>query len=288
MALSPDGNLLITSDVTGTLSIWMIPEFRLTYKLEFDDLVTDLAFTADETRFCDIRGSFCNIWESETLVRANEIDDDDMSNNYETLTSEPTVSTGYRGNQHGAHAAVSAITHGPLDDYYACGFEDGSVSIYSIENGKKERNKVMCHEDTVSVINLAWPSPGDNLATADDSSRIIIKRLQRPSKHKPKWAVFGVFDFRTDDAIEQILFSHHGDLMLVSCPQMIIVLSLKAKEVCRRKINFVEGATWLTNPMRPTAILRADSSSEIQYSWATLEPLESDQSTSSVSQRLRY
>lgn len=53
MAPSPDGNLLLTSDVTGSLSIWMVPKFRMAYKRDADDLATDLAFAADGTRFCD-------------------------------------------------------------------------------------------------------------------------------------------------------------------------------------------------------------------------------------------
>ena len=289
MALSPDGNLLITSDVTGTLSIWMVPEFRLTYKLESNELVTDLAFTADGTRFCDIRGSFCSVWESDALVRANEIDEDDMSSTYETMTSEPTISTDYHArdsSREGSNAVITALVHGPLDQFYGCGFDDGTVSIYDVADGKKVRNKVMVHDESASIIKLAWSFSGDYLASADDSSRIIVKRLERPSKQKPKWAVFPTFDFRTDDAVEQLLFSCHSDLLLVSCPGSVVILGLKAKKhICRREVIFAEGAKWLTDPIRPTIIMRVDGMHETQYSWATLEELQVEQSVSSAMQR---
>src|SRR5271154_3145148 len=125
MALSPDGNLLLTSDVTGTLSIWMVPEFRLTYQLKSDELVTDLAFSADGTRFYDIRGSFCNVWESDVLIRANDIEEDEMSSTYETLTSEPTMATNDRSSE-----VVTAIACDSTNNVYCCGFDDGTVSIF--------------------------------------------------------------------------------------------------------------------------------------------------------------
>lgn len=270
MALSSDGNLLLTSDVTGTLSIWMVPEFRLTYQLKSDELVTDLAFSADGTRFCDIRGAFCNVWESDTLVRANEIDEDDMSSTYETIASEPVLSTDKRSRE-----AVTTLACDSSNKFYCCGFDDGTVSIFDIMDGKKIRNKVMSHEETSSVIKLAWSASEEYLASADDSSRIIVKRLERPTKQKPKWAVFALFDFRTDEAVEQLLFSAHSDLLLISCSGTATVMGLKLKkEICRMKIPSLQGTFWLSNPLNPAFLTRVDGSHERHYDWARLTPVE--------------
>jgi hypothetical protein len=149
------------------------------------------------------------------------------------------------------------------------------VSIFDIMDGKKIRNKVMSHVETSSVIKLAWSASEEYLVSADDSSRIIVKRLERPTKQKPKWAVFALFDFRTDEAVEQLLFSAHGDLLLVSCSGTAIVMGLKLKkEICRMKIPSLQGTFWLSNPLNPAFITRVDGSHERQYDWARLTPVE--------------
>ena len=59
--LSHNGSLLLTSDVNGTLSIWSIPDYRLTYRLKYEELITDMTFSPDVTRFYNIRGTFYNV-----------------------------------------------------------------------------------------------------------------------------------------------------------------------------------------------------------------------------------
>ncbi|KAL8816218.1 MAG: hypothetical protein Q9191_008367, partial [Dirinaria sp. TL-2023a] len=66
--LSHDGSLLLISDVNGTLSIRTVQEYRLTYRLKYEELVTDMAFSPDGTRCYDIRGLFCNVWEPDALI----------------------------------------------------------------------------------------------------------------------------------------------------------------------------------------------------------------------------
>lgn len=61
MVISRDGNLLLTSDHNGTLSVWAFPRFNLVYRLFYDEFVRDMAFSPDGQRIYDCRGSLCNI-----------------------------------------------------------------------------------------------------------------------------------------------------------------------------------------------------------------------------------
>jgi hypothetical protein len=284
LTLSKDGNLLLTSDVSGSLSVWTMPEFRLAYQLKSDELVMDLAFTTDNSRFCDARGEFCNVWETDALIKANEIDDDEQSSTQDTSLTEPVLATDHRSREN-----VTAICCDSSDNYYCCGFDDGTVSVFDISNGKKVRNKVMSHEETTSVIKLVWSASDEYLASADDSSRTIVKRLERPTKQKPKWAVFGVVDFSTQEAVEQLLFSTHGDLLLVSCSETAIVVDMtRKKEICRRRMPPACGSFWVINPLNPAFIMRVDGSHEKQYDWAKLSTPESSPSASLTSHLASY
>lgn len=169
MELSVDENLLLTSDNNGTLSIWMVPEYRLAYRLKCDELVTDLAFSSDTTRFYDIRGSFCNVWEPDALFRADSFDQDEMSSTYETIESEPVLSKVESNN-----VPVTALVCDHSDRFFCCGKEDGMVMMYDSLDGSKVR-KLFSHSSTSSVIRFSWSVSEKYFASADDSGKVIIK-----------------------------------------------------------------------------------------------------------------
>ncbi|MCJ1384405.1 hypothetical protein MMC17_007521 [Xylographa soralifera] len=268
MVLSPDGNLLLTSDVYGTLSIWMIPECRLTYQMRYDELVTDLAFSPEGTRFYDIRGMFCNVWEPDALIRADEIDRDDMSSAYETLTSEPKIS-----NDDNSRVPITALVHSSSDKYYCSGKEDGSVTIYNIPAGTKDR-KLFNHSSSSAVIKLAWSASDKFLASADDSGRIIAKRLESPSANKSKWAVFPLLDIRTDEAVECFLFSPRDQYLLIAGPNTARVISLKSKEEISRERHSSRGGVWINHPTDPAILVHIQGNQESQYVWKTMRARE--------------
>lgn len=267
MVLSPDGNLLLTSDVNGTLSIWMIPGYRLTYQLKYDDLVMDLAFSPDGARFYDIRGTFCNVWEPDALIRPNDLDHEDMSSAYETITSEPVLS-----NDNNTRIPITALICDSSDRFYCCGKEDGTVIIYNIPEGKKVR-KLISHSSSVSIIKLAWSFSEKYLVSADDSGRVIAKRLEPPTGGKDKWAVFPLFDMRMEEAVEHLLLSICDEFLLIAGPTTACVMGLKSKkEVCRVRHSFQNQALWINHPSDPTVLIRINASEEREYLWKSLAP----------------
>lgn len=273
MVLSPDGNLLLTSDVHGTLSLWMVPEYRLTYKLQYEELVMDLAFSPDGTRFYDIRGTFCNVWEPDALLRPDRDqnqDEDENSSAYLTLTSEPVISTDTK-----PRVEITSLVSDSSGKFYCCGTEDGSVTMYDIPEGTKVK-KIISHDSSVSVIKLAWSPSQRYLASADDSGRIIVKRLGPPTSGSRRWAVFPGFDIRVGEAVEHLLFSAREDFLLISCPQTTRVMNLKTKrEICRALLPSGAGAVYLNHPNKPYVLVRVDTEREQQYLWPTLAQQES-------------
>ena len=267
MVLSPDGNLLLTSDVNGTLSIWMVPEYRLTYQLKYEELVTDLAFSPDGTRFYDIRGTFCNVWEPDALIRPSDLDHEDMSSNYESITSVPVISQ-----DNNTRVPITALVCDSSDKFYCCGKEDGTVVMYNIPEGKKVR-KIISHSSSVSVIKLAWSASEKYLASADDSGRIIAKRLESPASVRDKWAVYPLFEIRVDEAFEQFLFSSREDFLLIAGRTTACVMNLRTKEeLCHTRHPRSMDGVWINHPTDPTVLVRIEAGQERQYLWKTLEP----------------
>lgn len=274
MVLNSDGTLLLTSDVHGTLSIWSVPGYRLSYQLKFDELITDLAFAPDSTRFYDIRGTFCNVWEPEALIRPTEMDRDDVSSyessNYDSMVSDPVYSNDDMG-----RVPITAIAFDSLDQFYCCGEEGGSVTIHTIPDGQRSR-KVLSHSASTSVTKIGWSPSSRFVVSVDDSGRIIAKRLESSTKEGNRWAVFPLFDIRIDNSetVHDFIFHVEEQFLLIVTLTTAYVISLnpkrKEKHVCR--ITFPKGAVWLNHPTNSALVVRIENDKQLPCFWKTLQP----------------
>jgi WD40 repeat protein len=267
MTISEDGSLLLTSNYNGSISVWTCPHFHHLYQLNQDDLVRDMTFSPDAQRFYDLRGSMCHVWEPDELVRADDIESDHMSISGTSLVAEQIV---HEDDDTRGH--ITALACDETGAYFCCGKDDGSVAIHKMSDGERVR-KVYSHSLTVSVIALAWSPSGRYMVSADDSSRIICKRLER---RESKWAVFPVFDaLRVGGSVNQFLFSKDEKMLLISTASINIVYDLKAKqERCRRRCQEGLGKRWVTHPKDESLIIVISPLDIYMFTWSGLEPRE--------------
>ncbi|KAK4214235.1 hypothetical protein QBC37DRAFT_440338 [Rhypophila decipiens] len=268
MAISQDGNLLLTSDHNGTVSVWTVPEFRLTYQLHETDMVRGLAFSPDGQRFYDIRGPLCNVWEPDVLVRPDDLDREELSSTaHETTFSEPVCSTDDTG-----RAEITAIAYDTEGRLFCCGKDSGAVVMYEMETGQKV-HKVYGHNAVASVVEVTWSPTAKFIASADDCGRVIAKKLRKPSQSNPSWGVFPLLDFRPGDAVSQLVFSSNEEFLLVVCANWSAVWSIKKKEeICRVNSIMLDrpGHQWLNHPSKPELILCVNSEGVRIFEWESL------------------
>ena len=271
MAISQDGNFLLTSDNMGTISIWTFPRLSLVYQLLNDnEFIRDLVFSPDSRRFYDVRGSMCKAWEPDALIRADEQDLEDHSSIGESCAmTEPIISRDESSQCH-----VTALATDTADEYFCCGKEDGSVNIYEAFGGKRVR-KVYSHASTSSVLALAWSNSGRYVVSSDDSGRIIAKRLE--PKESGKWAVFPVFDFRIAESVEQFLFSDSEKLVLLSTASQDCVWDLKSKrELASKQWISRQSRRWTSHPLNTNLLIWIAPGEVHTYDWTTLQHSETE------------
>ena len=277
MVVSKDGSFLLTSDSNGTLSVWAFPRFNLVYRLFYEEFVRDLAFSPDGQRIYDCRGSLCNVWEPDVLVRHEEVARDDTSSYCESsILSDPVISQ-----DDNSRSQITALVCDKDDKFFCCGRDDGTVAIHDAMKGKRVR-KVYGHSPTVSIIALEWSQSGKFVVSGDDAGRVVCKRLD--TKEAGKWAVFPVLDFRLHDPVRQFLFHPDESLLLVSTESMDILWNIHPKtkkELCRKTWPHCTGRRWITHPLDPTKLLWIDPDTSKVFEWDSLQPSTSRPSSSS-------
>ncbi|KAI4107872.1 MAG: hypothetical protein LQ339_002482 [Xanthoria mediterranea] len=282
MAISQDGNFLLTSDHAGTMSVWMFPRLTLVYRLvNENEYIRSLTFSPDGQRFYDIRGSVCNAWEPDALVRADgESLEDQSSVGDLPLATEPVIRS-----DESSQCQITALTGDSEDRYFCVGRDNGTVIIQEALDGKRIR-KVYGHSSTSAVINLVWSASGRYIVSCDDSSHIIAKRLE--VKSEAKWAVYAVLDIRLAESVQQFLFSHDEKLLLISTATSDHVWNMKTKkEICSRRWGLRQSRRWIAHPLRPSLLVWIDPKEVHTYTWSTLEQSDPPQDPSRTPQVLK-
>lgn len=178
MAVSTDGTCLLTSNSTGSISVWGIPNLNLLYRLQSHEFVRDLTFSPDGQRIYDVRGSVLNIWAPGALLQASELECEDFCGSAgEGLPVSKVEPESVFAEDRTNSAQVTALICDGHDEFFCCGRDDGSVTIHDIRTGERLR-KVCNHSTAVDITIIEWSKSRRFIATADDSGRIMAKRLR--------------------------------------------------------------------------------------------------------------
>lgn len=281
MAISQDGNFLLTSDHVGTMSVWLFPRLSLVYRLvNENEYIRRLTFSPDAQRFYDIRGSVCNVWEPDVLIRADEESLEDQSSIGDLSTAtEPVIRS-----DESSQCPITALASDSADHYFSVGRDDGTVVIQDAVDGKRIC-KVYGHSSVSAIICLLWSASGLYMVSGDDAGRIITKRLK--VKGEAQWGVYPVLDIRLTECVQQFLFSHDERLLLVSTATSDYVWNTKTKaEICRRRWDSKPGRRWIAHPLESSLLIWIDPEEVHTYTWSTLERIDLPQNPSEIPQVL--
>ena len=278
MVLNEEGTLLLTSNNRGSVSVWRLPKFNLIYRLQSSEFVRDLAFSPDSRRIYDVRGSRCNVWAPDVLVRVEELDVGERSSNLDDAAVSEVVGDAVFAEDQSQKGQVTALVCDSEDEFFCCGRDDGSVSIHEISNGTRVR-KVTRHSAMLSVIAIDWSSSRRFIASADDSGKVIAKRLR--IKEDNKWAVYPLLDLRVEGAVAQLLFNLEETFLLISTDTTDHIWDLKTRcQVCKKRRETEQRCKWINNPRRMDELVRVESNQQLVFKWNSLDRVESGEAES--------
>ena len=274
LAVSPDGRTLVGGSTAGKIQRYDFETLQLLYDITLPgDSVAALAFTSDNLRFLDLRGSQANVWEPSVLVRKD----------YDDRSSEPsdTVVPGALESSFKPYddmAIITALVTFRDGTSAISGRNNGVVDIHDLLSPEKPAQELYKHKGSFAeVLFLAYLDSERLLLSVDNSSRFRVVQLV-PNGGTQQWT-FGSqlleAQLESEDPVSQALFSLDGTKLLLSTSRDDMVWSLNTGTITA-SIHHVEARgswKWYTDKRRPKEIFLAHDFSLQSHAWTTLAQL---------------
>ena len=288
LACSPDGQVFITMDVGGSIKIFDVASMSLIYKLSSEDRINQITFSPDNLRFYDLRGSYCNVWEPNCLLRladsaAEQLSDTDSAMLADDFWSDTgdTLSTSISFPASESHAeskpAITTVEPGQAARglLIAHANEDGSINIYdTVGNKKKEIAKTMFK---MRVEHLAWSPKQDHLAYSLTNGATTIRSVRIDYSGERTIVTEAVYVEKRSPAergrSRHILFHSTGTRLFICGVKKCQVLSIPGGEVladCQLPDND-NPTKWQQHPSEPNNLICVSAGSTSVFSWDDLE-----------------
>ena len=269
LAASSDGRILASGDGGGTIQLFEFETLRLIYRVTASDYnVNAIVFFSSNLQFIDIRADHYNIWEPPILVQQTETGDDQSENMSEEVLNGPQI-TGT--NIWDGDLTITTLSSHHLGDVLFGGREDGSVAMFEVQTGRFLK-VLYSHARNIAISSLCWNKLDNILASTDISGRFLARKVLQVSSSQ--WVADKiVLDERSSQAINQILLSPNGKLLLVSTATSDELWSLATGLLHTRAVMQPSCHIRLTHPTDPSRLFFIDSTTVQVLSWDTLSPL---------------
>ncbi|KAI1141765.1 hypothetical protein F5Y05DRAFT_272392 [Hypoxylon sp. FL0543] len=277
---SPNGLVFITSDVEGTIKIYDVAQMTVVYKLISEDTINTICFSPSSVRFYDLRGSYCNIWEPNCLLRladvaAERFNDADSVNESLWSDTEDTRSTSISFPISESHAdskpAITAVAIcNRADQHIAYGNDDGVVELF--DPTANSRHTIAKTLFAMGIESLAWNRSHDQLAFSLLNGAITVKAIAERTAGQRQLSVNDVYRESNSPIgrgrVKKLLFDTTGKLLFLYGTRKSQVLALPSGQVtAERDIPEGESAQWIQHPSRPDALISISNKNVTAFTW---------------------
>ncbi|TLD28422.1 hypothetical protein PspLS_03370 [Pyricularia sp. CBS 133598] len=254
MTMSPDGNLLATSDARGAVKILTTLSLTVIYQVAAQDLVLGLAFSPDLRRIYDLRGDYGNVWGPNALLRYAEPtgQGSDAESELDSLAPSSNVSEITPG----WVDPIIALEPSPVGRLYCCNTEKGVVSLHDALRG----TATTLHTSPVSFGSslMTWSLDGKWLCFADPSMSIYIVSVQPgTSGSDPVIGSPVVVSMQgtTKGPILQLMLQPDGSHLMVHTESTVYLISTTDLAVSKSVPMGTAKCRWIVHPQNPALII---------------------------------
>lgn len=276
LACSQDGKFFAVGDPNGIVNLYDFHYFVRIYQLSYGNMIKDICFSPDSKRLYDVRGQFCNVWEPNALLRAEESNEQDNEIASE-VASLPATSVSEAVSE--LRDQITAVAIQSRGFHHAVGNEAGVVSMVSSPRGGCLPIELWKSEPPLPIVHLDWSRNGQYLACSELSGRVVVKMVRQESNCD--WDASSVFDVKlkfSSAGIRKILLNEDGAILLVQNGRTASIWRTRPPEgsgVEETSVTSIEEMKWYKHPTDPALLLSYSSKRLHVYSWNDLSELTS-------------
>jgi WD40 repeat protein len=224
MASTVDGQTLATADSLGDIDLWDFVTLKKLYRINYkSSVVRDLVFSMDGLRLADTRETHSVVWEPAALIRTNE-ESDNVSVGASSTENQRMID---EIDNHEDPTEITALACCGDSNHALVGKENGTVSIYNLENGKSESTAFTLNANK-AILQLAYHQNG-LIAAADSAGMVAVVSCNVPIGDILKLQNTLTTINNSGLSIEQVLFSANGERLLISRSDEIQIWGIRAQ-----------------------------------------------------------
>ncbi|KAI1424639.1 WD40-repeat-containing domain protein [Xylaria sp. FL1777] len=275
VAVAQNGRTFAGGDSTGSITIFDFETLQSLYKIEVQDYpVTALAFTDNNLRIVDTRGTHANVWEPLILI----------SQDTDSRFSEPRGSVHQDVNDR----AISVVDRSAAITFLHCCEETG-VAFCGRKNGRVDTCDLGDPEKTIctlykhgggsfnSVTCINWSHKPRILASSDSAASFRV--MQITTGPRREWIAEILFEARLQQGypVRQVLVHQDGSLVLVSSSLSDSVWSVTSKkEIATIAAHKRSVWKWFIRPSSPSQLVLFQDNTLKLFNWVDLTELATD------------
>ncbi|KAL1878117.1 hypothetical protein VTK73DRAFT_7997 [Phialemonium thermophilum] len=265
---SPDGTVFAIRGVQGTIKLYDYESWTLIYQLSSEDTITAFSFSPDGRRFYDIRGSCCNIWEPNILIRLSFVDDQaanssqaaDESSGRSNLASESFT------NDRSRIKLTSPIPHSSL---VCVGDEEGMVELVDIVTDK--RYLVAQTATRLAIEHVSCSDDGKHFCYCEISGRVSVIEVQSTESG---WKHRRIARFKPDlngGRISQLLLSWDSRNLLVASKDLVQLWNLDPVSLLQTAKCSISSPKWVVHTFSREHLISATPNRVVLHQWTGLK-----------------
>ena len=258
--IAPNGRIFLTSNVNGTVRIYNYQDLVTIYQLSSEDVITAMCFSPDSQRFYDLRGSYCNVWEPNVLMRTAELEDRDHDTGSE-MRSQSSVSLVTSEAVADTSTPITCLSPSPKGRLICWGDDEGTVTIYD----REFESKIQIANSAIGmgVERIAWSEDGQYLAYEDLGRRLVVLSITEQTVASPKfqWAAKRVLSRKlslTGGMTRGLLLANDSSMVLAIGKKDAQGWKLPSPSLCSAFDIKTPDAVWFNNPRDQSQIMAVE------------------------------
>lgn len=270
LTMSPDGNLLATSDVRGAIKVLTTSSLSIIYQVTTaEDYVSGLAFSPDIRRIYDLRGDYGTVWGPNALLKYAE--PTGRGNDTDSELSSIAQSSDVSWMTPSWVNSVIALDASPTGRLYCCSTNNGVVTLHDVLSG----TATMLHTSTSSSSSrmMAWSLDGRWLCFADPSTVFIVSIQPGTGRSDSVIGTPVVVSLpkSTTFPILQLILQPDGGHVMVCTESRVYLISTTASAVAKSATVATPKCRWNVHPQNTELVIGLGPNSAHVLDWDLVE-----------------